>query len=281
MKSRKEKQRETSDNLPIITLTTDFGGKGPFVGSMKGVILEINPRVRIIDISHEINAFDLLEAAFLISCAYHYFPTGTIHCIVVDPGVGSERRAILAVSKKYTFVAPDNGVLSYIFEKGDIESVVHLKETEFFLEKVSQTFHGRDVFAPVSAWLTKGIDPMCMGPQIRDFVRLDLPKAKLSSDRRQIDGQVIHIDIFGNLLTNISHDLIRDCLEGKKADFRVKVGDIFMEHLSLYNSYDDLEVGGVGAILGSQGYLELFAKQESLSEKWGVHKGAQVKLRVE
>ena len=261
------------NGIPIITLTTDFGLKGPFVGSMKGVILEINPKVQIIDISHEINPFDLLDASFLISCAYPYFPAGSVHCIVVDPGVGSERRPILAVTKKYFFVAPDNGVLSYIFEKEEPVEVIHLRENEFFLKDVSQTFHGRDIFAPVSAWLTKGINPRCMGPPIQDYLKLTLPKAGISEDKKRICGQVIHIDVFGNLLTNITRDLFHNRSTG---ELKVKVNDICIERIC--QAYDDLEKGAMGAVMGSQGYLELFANQDSLAKRWGIHKGDPVEL---
>ena len=265
------------NGIPIITLTTDFGVKGPFVGSMKGVILEINPKVQIVDISHEINQFDLMEASFLVSCVYRYFPAGTVHCIVVDPGVGSKRRPILAVTKKYFFVAPDNGVLSYIYEKEGSVEVIHLKESEFFLNELSQTFHGRDIFAPVSAWLTKGINPMCMGPSIRDYLKLSLPMARISEDNKRIYGQVIHIDVFGNLLTNITRDLFQNRLT--QQGFKVKVNDICIERFC--KAYDDLDAGGMGAIIGSQGYLELFANQDSLAKRGGIHKGNPVELIFE
>jgi S-adenosylmethionine hydrolase len=266
-------------NDPIITLVTDFGIKDPFVGSMKGVILKINPDARIIDISHEINSFDLLDAAFLVSCAYNYFPSGTVHCIVVDPGVGSERRSIIAVTEQYSFVAPDNGVLSYIFEKEQIIEAIHLTESKFFLNKISQTFHGRDIFAPVSAWLTKGINPRSMGPVIKDYVRLDLPKAKASQDNKKIFGEVIHIDIFGNLLTNIPHSLFNEGFKRGKSGFKVLVGSISIERLC--NAYTDMPKKDMGAIMGSQGYLELFAAQNSLAEEWGIRKGAPVEVIFE
>jgi S-adenosylmethionine hydrolase len=246
---------------------------------MKGVILKINPKVLIIDISHEINPFDILEASFLISCAYMYFPDGTVHCIVVDPGVGGDRRPILVVTKTYFFVAPDNGILSYIFQKEVIKEVIHLKENEFFLNDVSQTFHGRDIFAPVSAWLTRDINPRCMGPQIMDYVHLDLPKAKISEDRKRIYGEVIHIDIFGNLVTNISHHLFKNCLNGEGSGFKLMAGQNYVERLC--KAYDDLEKGSAGAILSSQGYIELFASQDSLAKKWGIKKGDIVELIFE
>ncbi len=278
-------QDEILDEIPdkmsnkIITLTTDFGTQAPFVGSMKGVILKINPKARIIDISHQINPFDLLEAAFLISCVYKYFPKGTIHCIVVDPGVGSIRRPILAVSEQYRFVAPDNGVLSYIFEQEDVREVIHIKESKYFLDKVSWTFHGRDIFAPLSAWLTKGVDPKDIGSRINDYVRLSLPKPLVSEDGKRISGQIIHIDLFGNLITNIEYILIEKAIKKGVYGFKAKIGSMTVK--SFCQSYSDLEKGDFGLIAGSQGYLELFAYQDSLARISGIKKGAEVEVILE
>lgn len=258
---------------PIITLITDFGTDGPFVGSMKGAILRINPRAHIIDITHGINAFDLLDAAFLVSCSYSYFPKNTVHCIVVDPGVGTQRRPVLAVSKDYFFVAPDNGVLSYIYEKEAIEEVVHLTQERFFNKQISNTFHARDIFAPVSAWLAKGVEPKALGPRIEDFIRLYIPKAYLSEDRKRIYAQVIYVDLFGNLLTNITNGLIE---KNSIEDFRIMVKDICIDRFC--SAYEDVEEGDFGAILGSQGYLELFASKGSLARTTGIKKGTKVEL---
>ncbi|MBN2372434.1 SAM-dependent chlorinase/fluorinase [bacterium] len=268
-----------AETSSIITLTTDFGIQGPFVGSMKGAILQINPDVKIIDISHQINPFDLFDAAFLVSCAYGYFPEGTVHCIVVDPGVGSDRRPVLAISKKYMFVAPDNGVLSYIYEKEAIDEVIHIKESRYFLDQVSRTFHGRDIFAPVSAWLARGIDPDDLGPRIMDYARLHLPKAFASKDGKRIYAQVIHIDIFGNLLTNIGHDLFESCRERNISKFRLRFGDICIERLC--QAYTDLKKGETGAIFGSQGFLELFASEDSLAKRHCIKKGMRVDVVFE
>ncbi len=265
----------------IITLTTDFGIKDPFVGSMKGVILEINPEAVIIDISHEINPFDLLEAAFLLSCFYAYFPAGTIHCIVVDPGVGSERRPIAAITDKYSFVAPDNGVLSYIFEKEQIVEVIYLTESKYFLNNISQTFHGRDIFAPVSAWLAKGINPRAIGPIIRDYIHLDLPKASASEDNKRILGEVIHIDIFGNLVTNIPRSLFEKGFKGGISGFKAIVGGVSIESQHLCNAYADLQKSSMGAIIGSQGYLEFFAARDSLANICGIRRGERVEVIFE
>lgn len=264
---------------PIITLTTDFGISGPFVGSMKGVILEINPRAQIIDISHGIDPFDLLDAAFLVGCAYSYFPSGTIHCIVVDPGVGGERRPIVALSTRYSFVAPDNGVLSYIYEQESIERVIHLKEPAYFLPRISRTFHGRDIFAPAAAWLSRGIDPQRMGPTIDDYVRCDIPRPRVSMNGTRIHGRVIHIDIFGNLVTNIPFSMVEHRLGPGESGFTVTIKDIVIDRLC--TAYEDAGKGKTGAIIGSHGYIELFSNQDSLAKRGGIAKGEPLEVILE
>jgi len=269
-------ERDGSYTQRIITLTTDFGTRGPFVGSMKGVILEINPRAQIIDIAHEIDPFDIPDAAFLISCAYSYFPVGTIHCIVVDPGVGGERRPIVAVTARYSFVAPDNGVLSYIYEQESIKQVIHLKEPAYFLTQISRTFHGRDIFAPAAAWLSRGIDPQRMGPGIDDYVRCNIPRPAVSGDGDRIQGCVIHIDIFGNLVTNIPFSLVEQHLHAGESGFTVTIKGIVINHLC--KSYEDAEKGATGAIIGSHGHIELFANQDSLARREGIAKGEPLEV---
>src|SRR6516165_11767148 len=155
----------------IITLTTDFGLSDPFVGIMKGVIFRIAPAAQIVDITHDIGSYDVLEGAFLIESSYRYFPAGTVHVVVVDPGVGSARRPIAASAHGHFFVAPDNGVLSGIFEN----EVYHIKNRSLFLDSVSQTFHGRDIFSPVAAHLAKGAPIESVGPRILDFLKRALP----------------------------------------------------------------------------------------------------------
>ncbi|MGA1796073.1 MAG: S-adenosyl-l-methionine hydroxide adenosyltransferase family protein [bacterium] len=269
-------ERDGSHTQRIITLTTDFGASGPFVGSMKGVILGINPQVQIIDIAHEISPFDLLDAAFMVSCAYSYFPARTIHCIVVDPGVGGERRPIVAVTTRYSFVAPDNGVLSYIYERESIERVIHLKEHAYFLPRISRTFHGRDIFAPAAAWLSRGVDPQRMGPVIDDYVRCDIPRPKVSGGGTRIQGRVIHIDIFGNLVTNIPFSLVEDRLGQREAGFSVTIKDIVIDRLC--KAYEDAGKGKTGAIVGSHGYIELFSNQDSLARQGGIAKGEPLEV---
>jgi S-adenosyl-L-methionine hydrolase (adenosine-forming) len=199
----------------IISLTTDFGEHDPFVGIMKGVILGINPRVRIVDLCHQVPAHRILEASFLLSSSYRYFPAGTIHVVVVDPGVGSRRRPILVQTPQFFFVAPDNGVLSYLYQehldqehldqKQSHLQVFHLTEKLYFRHEISQTFHGRDIFAPAAAWLSTGLSPHAFGPRIQDYLQLEVPKPRCLAPH-VFEFQIVHIDTFGNLITSIGQN---------------------------------------------------------------------------
>src|SRR5271167_3948481 len=188
---------------PIITLTTDFGTNDHFVGAMKGVIVDIAPDAQIVDISHAVQAFDVLDGALAISQAYSYFPNGTIHMGVVDPGVGTTRRPILASSDGYHFVAPDNGVLSLVYAREERIHVRHITSEHYFLQPVSNTFHARDIFAPVAAWLTKEVDSQKFGDEVEEYVRFSAPKPK-AVDGNRLRGVVLKVDRFGNIVTNIT-----------------------------------------------------------------------------
>ena len=188
---------------PIITLTTDFGLNDHFVGTIKGVILNISPEIEIVDISHSVQAFDVLDGALTIAQAYSYFPSGTVHMVVVDPGVGTARRPILVTSDRHHFVAPDNGVLSMVYAKEERLHIRHVTAEHYSLQPISNTFHARDIFAPVAAWLAKGVDPEKFGDEISDFVRFNPPKPK-SVNGNTLRGVILKVDRFGNLVTNIT-----------------------------------------------------------------------------
>src|ERR1700747_2874499 len=193
------KRRNTVPN-PIITLTTDYGTNDHLVGTLKGVILKINPEANIVDITHNVAPFDLLDGALAIGNAYSYFPARTIHVVVVDPGVGTERRPLLVTAENQYFVAPDNGVLSLIYEREDNIVARHVTAEHYYLQPVSKTFHGRDVFAPVAAWLSKGWQTASMGEEIQDYKKMALPRPKPGAGGLQ--GVVMRVDAFGNLVTN-------------------------------------------------------------------------------
>ncbi len=193
----------SSERKKIISLITDFGLKDPFVGIMKGVMLNINPDLVFVDISHEIQPYNILEAALTLKLAYRYFPKETIHLVVVDPGVGGERLPLAASTADYFFVGPDNGVLSLALEDaGEEKKVIELSERGYFNEVISSTFQGRDIFAPAAAWLSGDVALLEMGPLVSDFHKISLPKVKICHGG-VLRGEIIYSDHFGNLITNI------------------------------------------------------------------------------
>jgi S-adenosylmethionine hydrolase len=257
---------------PIITLTTDFGTSDHLVGSMKGVILNINPAARIVDINHGVAPFDILDGALTLANAYSYFPSRTIHVVIVDPGVGTARRPILVSGEKQFFVAPDNGVLSMIYER-EACTVRHITAEHYFLNPISLTFHGRDIFAPTAAWLSKAFQTEAFGEVVTDFVRFTMPKAKPSG--QAVKGVVLRVDAFGNLMTNLrAEDFPIGVLEGGAIKLAVN-GKQVVKFAQTFAS------GGPGepiALLGSAGYVEIAVSRGSAARTLGVNRGAEVTL---
>lgn len=257
---------------PIITLTTDFGVSDHLVGAMKGVILNINPAARIVDINHGVVPFDILDGALSLANAYSYFPSRTIHVVIVDPGVGTERRPILVSGDKHFFIAPDNGVLSPVFDRESC-TVRHITAEHYFLTPVSPTFHGRDIFAPTAGWLSKAFQTEAFGEVITDFVRFALPKAKLGG--HFVKGVVLRVDAFGNLITNLTAEnvppeaiqsgAIKLTLNGKQV-------------LKFAPTFAAGNPGEAIAVLGSAGYLEIAVNRGSAARTLGVNRGAEVTL---
>lgn len=260
---------------PIVTLTTDFGLNDHFVGAMKGVILEIVPEAAIVDISHAVQAFDVLDGAIAISQAYSYFPTGTVHVVVVDPGVGSTRRPIIASSDGYHFVAPDNGVLSMIYAKEERIHVRHVTSDHYFRQPVSNTFHGRDIFAPVAAYLAKQVDSHKFGEEIEDYVKFAAPRPKPAGENR-IRAVVLKVDRFGNLITNVTPQDVPALFSEKPSAFKIGVGS--KEVTEIRTSYAEGTPGQVFAILGSMGYLEIAANRAPATQITGANKGSEVNI---
>lgn len=260
---------------PIVTLTTDFGLNDHFVGAMKGVILEIVPEAAIVDISHAVQAFDVLDGALAISQAYSYFPTGTVHVVVVDPGVGTTRRPIIASSDGYHFVAPDNGVLSMVYAKEERIHVRHVTSEHYFRQPVSNTFHGRDIFAPVAAYLAKQVDSHKFGEEIEDYVRFAAPRPKAAGDNR-IRAVVLKVDRFGNLITNVTPQDVPALFAEKPGAFKILVGN--KEVTEIRTSYAEGTAGQVFGILGSMGYLEIAANRAPATQITGANKGAEVSI---
>ncbi len=264
--------------MSIISLATDFGLSDPYAGVMKGVILSIAPHARIVDLSHGIGAQDVSSAAFLIDSAFGFFPEKTVHVIVVDPGVGSERAVIAAEAADHFFLAPDNGVLTKILARGSTEALVRVENPEFFRHPVSRTFHGRDIFAPVAARMASGEPLDSFGPRCSpaDLVRLRLPVPYVS-DTGELSGEVVTIDHFGNLITNLDEKrLARFSPGGSADDLWICIGDNWIKGLS--DSYQAVAPGQLLAIIGSSGYLEISVNSGNARSRCGAEKGSPVRV---
>lgn len=262
----------------VVSLTTDFGLQDHFVGTMKGVMIDINPQVKFVDISHAVQPFDIFDGALTIAQAYSYFPTGTVHMVIVDPGVGSARRPIVVSSKKYLFVAPDNGVLSLVYDHEPELTVRAITADHYFLQPLSHTFHGRDVFSPVAAYLSKGVDPARLGEEVNDYVRFSAPKPKRGANRT-LRGVVLKVDRFGNLITNITHEDAPGLFQTEPLHFKLCVGK--GEITQIRAAYADGAPGEVFAILGSMGFLEIAANRGAASKLVEATKGADVTIVFE
>jgi S-adenosylmethionine hydrolase len=263
---------------PIVTLTTDFGLNDHFVGTIKGVILGIEPEAQIVDICHSVQAFDILEGALALAQSYSYFSSRTVHLVVVDPGVGSARRPILATSDRHNFVAPDNGVLSLIYAREERVNVRHITADHYFLQPLSNTFHARDIFAPVAGWLAKGVDPEKFGEPITDFVRFNAPKPK-ALDAHTLRGVVLKVDRFGNLVTNFTAEDVPALFQPQPPAFKIVVGK--REVTTLKTNFAEGAPGEVFAILGSMGYLEIAANRAAAVQLVGAGKGTEVNIVLE
>jgi S-adenosylmethionine hydrolase len=266
-------------HIPIITLTTDFGLNDHFVGAMKGVILEIAPEAQIVDISHAVQAFDILDGALTISQAYSYFPSGTVHMVVVDPGVGTARRPLILTGDRHLFVAPDNGVLSLICDRQERLSVRHVTAEHYFLPQRSNTFHGRDIFSPVAAYLAKGLAPDRFGEEIADYVRFAAPRPK-PVDERTLRGVVLKVDRFGNLITNITPADAPQLFGATPPAFQIAIGSK-APATRICTSYAEGTPGEVFGILGSMGFLEVATNRGSAFQLLGAGKGSEVNVVME
>lgn len=279
----------------IITLTTDFGTSDIYVGVMKGVILNINPNVQIVDITHAVSPQNIHEAAFTINSAYRFFPKGTIHVVIVDPGVGSDRQAMVCKTDEGFFVCPNNGVLSYLLqhieseETGTVDAVV-IENPTYILPRVCNTFHGRDIFAPIAAHLSLGISLTDIGSPIRDLIRFSFPAIHTTHDT--LTGQIINVDSFGNLITNITENSLADFLlsSESKADavkeldkqivstqFEIIAGRTSLKKLN--GTYAESKAGTPLAIIGSFGLLELAINLGNAEAHLGLKYGDKVIVR--
>lgn len=255
--------------MALVTLTTDFGTTDPFAGIMKGVIAGRAPNARVIDVTHGIPAQDVLAGALVLRQAVPYFPPGTIHVAVVDPGVGGPRWPLCVETTRALFVGPDNGLLSLAAPKPEVLRIVHLTETRFFLPAPSATFHGRDVFAPVAAALATGTSPAALGVEAQNMVRLALPAPAVEAHR--VQGQVIYVDGFGNLVTNVPGELVEGMGRGELA---LRIRDVQVRGIS--TSYSAVAPGDPVAVVGSWGLVEVAVREGSARARLGVDVGEAV-----
>jgi S-adenosyl-L-methionine hydrolase (adenosine-forming) len=259
----------------MITFTTDFGLTEHYAGAMKGVVYSINPAAQLVDITNGIQSFDILDGAIAIAQAYSYFPHDTIHVVVVDPGVGGERRPILVNAGYHLFVAPDNGVLSLVYEREERISVRHITAEHYFRQPVSNTFHGRDIFAPVAAYLSKGVDAVKFGEEITDYTRFAAPRLK-SVGPNSWKGVVLKTDKFGNLITNITPRDVPQMFDGSSQGFKITAGKT--EITKLCSSYSAGTPGELFAILGSSGFVEISTNKGSAAKLAGADRGTEISV---
>jgi S-adenosylmethionine hydrolase len=264
--------------VPIITLLTDFGIEDEYVGVMKGAILSRHPQAIIVDLSHQVSPHRVLEAAYILEASYRYFPKGTIHTIVVDPGVGTDRKIIVLRKDEHVFIAPDNGVLTMISETGGIEFVIMVENDDYFLKPVSETFHGRDIFAPVAAYLSKGLDPGQLGTAISpdQLTRVEIVKPYIS-DKKEIIGNIVAIDHFGNLISDIDRGMITKFRKDLPCN-RVVVEVSGQSISGLSKGYEANDYGRPLALIGSRGYLEIAVCRGSAREVFHAQIGDRIRV---
>jgi len=263
--------------MPIISLITDFGNIDEYSGVMKGVILSVNPCATIVDISHNVGSQDIVQAAYLIEAAYKFFPKKTVHVMVVDPGVGSVRADVAAKIEGHFFLAPDNGVLSLLLEKRDVELIIKVENKKYFLDCISPVFHGRDIFAPVSAHISKGVQLEEFGPLILkdDIKRINIEKPCVSY-KGELVGAIISVDRFGNIITNIKKTDLNNFIKSRKKEVVFQVGGCKIGGLS--EKYTDVKPNKPLVITGSRGYIEIAVNCGDASELFSAKPGDTVKI---
>ena len=261
--------------ISLITLLTDFGDRDYFVASMKGVILGINPQARIVDLTHQVAPQQIEDAAYVLKSAYRYFPDGTVHVAVVDPGVGSTRRPLLATTSRYFFLAPDNGLLTSIYQEELSVEVREIENRQYRLDSEGATFDGRDLFAPAAAWLTRGQAPGSYGRLIRDMVKL--PMQEPSWQGSGLVGRIVYVDWFGNLISNLTPLHVKE-VQGvsKRSNITIRIAGATMEGLT--NCYADAIPGQPHALINSNGQLEIFVKEGSAAEALKAGRGERIEL---
>lgn len=261
--------------MTVISLLSDFGNKDPYVAEMKAVILSINPQTQIIDITHETDKYNIRIGAYILASAAPYFPPKTVHVAVVDPGVGTKRRPIIVETRRSTYVGPDNGLLMLAAHKDGITKVHVIDNPKYMLTNVSKTFHGRDIFAPAAAHLTNGVNPSEFGPEINDYVFPEYAKPQTNKDT--LTGEVIHIDGFGNIVTNISAENLEENNLHKGDALLVKLGAKDF-NLKLLSAYGETPVEAPLALVGSSNFLEIALNQGNAAKLYKTNIGDKIQV---
>lgn len=263
--------------ISIITLLTDFGVHDYFVASMKGVILNINSQARIVDLSHDVAPQQIEEAAYLLKSSYRYFPDGTVHVAVVDPGVGSARRPLLVSTARYHFVAPDNGLLTYILEEELNVEVRVIENKQYRLDSEGATFDGRDLFAPAAAWLTKGQPPGSYGRLIRDPVKLQIPSPAVAN--KVLTGRIVHVDRYGNLISNLTPLHLKEVAgvaRKSESDLTIRLCGATIQ--GLVTCYADGDRTVPHALINSNGQVEVFLKEGNAADAVKCRRGEKIEI---
>jgi len=259
--------------MPLLTLTTDFGTRDSYVAELKGTLLSEGPdSLRLVDLSHELAPFDIHAAALFLRAALPRFPRGAIHLAVVDPGVGSERRALIVERPDMLLVGPDNGLFSYVLDGS--ETVYEIDRSRLGPRAISTTFHGRDLFAPVAARLAAGVAPAMLGEQVTSYERMLFPMVDMQGD--VLHARVVHVDRYGNLITSIPEATLRDFLGSDEAAFDLSIGDHTIHALGSH--YAEVQPGALLALVGSSGLIEVAAREESAARKLGVEVGRPLRV---
>ena len=256
--------------MSVISLLSDFGLKDPYVAEMKAVILSINPTVRVVDITHEIKKFNIRMGAYVLASTAPYFPLGTVHVAVVDPGVGSDRLPIVVETRRSCYVGPDNGLLMLAAQKEEIVNVYSISNPKYLLPKVSKTFHGRDIFAPVGSHLASGVAASEFGEVLEEFVVPDFAAATKEDD--VLVGEVLHVDDFGNVISNVTGEDLVGAKIAEKNVLSVSVGSQSLG-VPFCSAYADVEVGAVLGLVGSGGFFEVSVNQGRAVDVFGAKVG--------
>jgi S-adenosylmethionine hydrolase len=259
----------------IVTLTTDFGLRDPYIAEMKAVILNLSSNVTILDISHGIDKFDIRMGAYVLASASSYFPAGTIHVAVVDPSVGSQRRSIMIETEQAFFIGPDNGILALACSKNTTRHIYEITNRKMMLPVVSGTFHGRDIFAPAAAYLANGVPSKEFGPEIHEIVRPEF--ANLIQKRKALQGEVIYVDDFGNIVTNFHKQDLN--VRKTKGFIKINLGRETKE-LKFCRSYAEVEKQSPLVMIGSHGFLEIAVNEGNAAKKLGVKIGDSIAIQI-